>query len=318
MREIIHNFAILIATKDRPHELKQLLMSIKSSSSLPGKVFIVFSGQDISYLKKEFENEFSIDIIESPIASQSFQKYTGISSLMNAYSWILFLDDDLILHSDSLRILSRDYLNNATYRDYVGFGLGISNINYKELHFTEKFLLSCFKMYSKRPGAITCSGHAQSYLQSKNEVQVDWLNGLSVWSARVLTEYSREETVKPYSAYEDVIFSYKVKKHGKLLYIPKVTIQSQNDIKEEPLNVQRFVYGGFCRYQFVSAHEELSKFWLLLSQILRSVHFIVCHSDESTYFKRFKVATNTWCKLFTLAVSGINGTHIWRYINTKD
>lgn len=311
------SLAILIATKDRSNELRNLLESISISTLLPNKIVIVYSGKDISYLSPEFRSRLNIEIIYSPVTSQSFQKSLGIRSLKTDYSWTLFMDDDLVVEKNSLEILFREYLNNPNYQSYVGFGLGVLNISARKLNSVEKIFLKLFKLYSDKPGTITQSGHVQSYLLNTTEVEVSWLNGLSVWNSKVLYKYPSEQTSIPYSAYEDVIFSYEVSRHGKLLFAPKVKIQTQNSKATDILTTQRFIYGGYLRYQFVSTHYEFSKWWLLISQIIRNFDFIVRSTHELNMSKRVIVSTNLWVKLFFFTLRGVNGTNIWNYINHR-
>ena len=309
--------AILIATKDRSNELRNLLESISQSTLLPDKIVIVYSGQDISFLSPEFQSKLNIEIIKSPIASQSFQKSLGIRSLKNNYTWTLFMDDDLIMEKNSLEILSSEYLNNPNYQSYVGFGLKVLNISGRKLNLLEKIFLKLFKLHSDKPGTITKSGHVQSYLLNTTEVEVSWLNGLSVWNSKVLYEYPSKQTTIPYSAYEDVIFSYRVSRHGKLLFVPKVKMQTQKFEVTDILTTQRFIYGGYIRYQFVSTNYEFSKWWLLISQIIRNLDFIVRSTHESNMLRRVIVSTDLWMRLLFFTLRGVNGTNIWNYINHK-
>lgn len=311
------SLAILIATKDRSNELRKLLESISRSTLLPNKIVIVYSGEDISFLSPEFQSKLNIEIIYSPIASQSFQKSLGIKSLKTNYTWTLFMDDDLIVEKNSLEILSSEYLNNPNYQSYVGFGLKVLNISARKLNLLEKIFLKLFKLYSDKPGTITKSGHVQSYLLNTTEVEVSWLNGLSVWNSKVLYEYPTEHTTIPYSALEDVIFSYRVGKHGKLLFAPKVKMQTQKFEVTDILTTQRFIYGGYKRYQFVSTNIEFSKLWLLISQIIRNLDFIVRSTHESNMLRRVIVSTSLWMRLIFFTLRGVNGTNIWNYINHK-
>ena len=311
------SLAILIATKDRINELRKLLESISRSTLLPNKIVIVYSGEDISFLGPEFQSKLNIEIIYSPVASQSFQKSLGIRSLKGDYSWTLFMDDDLVVEKNSLEVLFSEYLNNPKYQSYVGFGLKVLNISARNLNLVEKIFLKLFKLYSDKPGTITKSGHVQSYLLNTTDVEVSWLNGLSVWNSKVLYEYPSEQTTIPYSAYEDVIFSYRVSRHSKLLFAPKVKMQTQKFEVTDILTTQRLIYGGYIRYQFVSSYNEFSKWWLLISQSIRNLDFIVRSTHELNVFRRVIVSTKLWMMLLLFTLRGVNGTKIWKYINHK-
>ena len=92
-----NRFNILIATKNRPEELLLLMKSISESTILPNKIVIVYSGADITSLIGNLQSTIRIEIIESEVASQVFQKSRGIENLISDSDWVLFLDDDVLL-----------------------------------------------------------------------------------------------------------------------------------------------------------------------------------------------------------------------------
>lgn len=57
MQQTIQNLAILIATKDRHNQLQKLLDSIYESTTLPNKVVIVYSGEDITSVTSSFQKK---------------------------------------------------------------------------------------------------------------------------------------------------------------------------------------------------------------------------------------------------------------------
>ena len=183
------NLAVLIATKDRCIQLQKLLESICASSFLPSKVVVIYSGKDITSLANSFKEKLNIEVIYSEIASQSAQKLMGIKSLGNKHEWVFFLDDDLLLEIDTIKVIFNEYLTNPAYNKYSGFGLSILNRSRRNISSVTSRLLKLFYLYSDNPGTITKSGHAQSYLDYPTEIEVQWLNGISVWRSNVLSYY---------------------------------------------------------------------------------------------------------------------------------
>jgi GT2 family glycosyltransferase len=302
--------AILIATKDRIDELRNLLESINQSTLLPDKIVIVYSGEDISSLIGHYQKSLNIQIIYSPIASQSVQKSLGIKSLSEDYTWVLFLDDDLVLELNTIKILFDEYLINPKFDGYAGFGLGISNRSTRKLNIVVTRCLKFFRLFSDTPGTITKSGHAQSYLDHGTEVDVQWLNGVSAWNSKVLFNYLSNQASISYSAYEDVEFSYKVGKNNKMLFVPMAKVRNQNIEGNSPLTVSQYVYGGYLRYRFVFNNRELSKSWLLTAQFIRGLDFIMRPNKESKIASRIKVALNLWLCLLTLALRNKNSAEV--------
>ena len=306
MQHTIQNLAILIATKDRHNQLQNLLESIYQSSNLPNKVVIVYSGKDITSVANSFHKKINLELIYSPVASQMYQKSIGIKAIGNTNQWVFFLDDDVVLEVDTIKELHSEYLANPIFKDFVGFGLSILNRSTRKINSFTLGVLKFLKLYSNTPGSVTKSGHAQSYLDHPVEIEVKWLNGISVWRSKVLFEYPVIETDNAYSAYEDVNFSYKVSKNNRLLFAPKAKVVNQSIEGQTPLTINQFVYGGYLRYKFVFTNVELSKRWLLVAQLIRGLDFIFRSNKNSRVIERAKASSSLWLNLIVLVLKNKN------------
>ena len=298
--------AILIATKDRHNQLQNLLESICQSSNLPNKVVIVYSGKDITSVANSFHKKINLELIYSPVASQMYQKSIGIKAIGNTNQWVFFLDDDVVLEVDTIKELHSEYLANPIFKDFVGFGLSILNRSARKINSFTLAVLKFLKLYSNTPGSVTKSGHAQSYLDHPVEIEVKWLNGISVWRSKVLFEYPEIKTDNTYSAYEDVNFSYKVSKNNRLLFAPKAKVVNQSIEGQTPLTINQFVYGGYQRYKFVFTNVELSKRWLLVAQLIRGLDFIFRSNKNSRVIERTKASSSLWLNLIVLVLKNKN------------
>jgi len=306
------NFSILIATKNRPNELTLLLDSITKSTILPSKVIIVFAGIDINQIVSDYSSKLNIELIRSEIASQIFQKSEGIKALKSNDGWVLFLDDDVLIDSKAIEILVKQYINSDRYSKHVGFGLAIKNINYRNLNILSKLILYTFKLYSFKPGAITKSGHPQSYLHQNFDSDVSWLNGISLWRSDVLETYINADLIVDHSSYEDVIFSYNLSKTNKLRFLPDVIVTSQIQMAPQITSTHQFIHGSYLRYYFVDKHKEFSKYWLLVAQVLRNIEYIFVTKDEFSFYSRVKIALDTWFSLFHASINKIAGIELIR------
>ena len=181
---------------------------------MPGQVVIVYNGVDILGEVDKFKEILNIHIVHSDIASQSVQKSIGIQYIDQKFEWVLFLDDDLLLQSNTLEYLMANYAFNKSFDKFAGFGLNIVNSHYIKQSTITKFVLFNFSLYSLRPGSITKSGHPQSYMNAETDTEVDWLNGISLWSSKVLHFYTPPRNPLSYAAYEDVCFSFQVRKYA--------------------------------------------------------------------------------------------------------
>jgi len=306
MPHTIQNLAILIATKNRPNQLQKLLESIHKSSNLPGKILVVYSGADITSVTSFFEDKVNLELIYSTVASQMYQKSLGIKALGNTYNWVLFLDDDIVLEVSTIERMYSEYLDNSKFADFAGFGLSILNRSTREYNSFTLRILGLLKLYSNTPGAVTKSGHAQSYLDHPEEIEVKWLNGISVWKSKALCHYPVISVENTYSAYEDVNFSYNVSKNYKLLFAPKAKVINQSTESQTPLTINQFVYGGYLRYKFVFTNAELSKAWLMVAQLVRGLDFIFRSNKSSKIVERIAVASSLWLNLLALVLKNKN------------
>jgi glycosyltransferase involved in cell wall biosynthesis len=306
------NFSILIATKNRPNELALLLDSIKKSTILPSKVVIVFAGININQIVSDYSSKLNIELIRSEISSQIFQKSEGIKALKGNDGWVLFLDDDVLIDSKAIEILVNQYIYNDKYSKHVGFGLAIKNINYRDLNFLSKLFLYACKLYSFKPGAITKSGHPQSYLHQNFDGDVAWLNGISLWRSDVLQTYINADLIVDHSSYEDVIFSYNLSKTNKLRFLSDVIVTSQKQIAPQTTSTHQFIHGSYLRYYFVDKHKEFSKYWLLVAQIVRNIEYIFVTKEEFSFYSRVKIALDTWFSLFYASINKIAGIELIR------
>jgi len=306
MQHTIQNLAILVATKDRPNQLQKLLESIHKSTNLPSKILVVYSGVDITSVSSFFENKINLELIYSAVSSQMYQKSIGIKALGNTYNWVLFLDDDLVLEVDTIEKLYSEYLDNSNFAHIAGFGLAILNRSTRQINSFTLRILGLLKLYSNTPGVVTQSGHAQSYLDHPEEIEVKWLNGASVWKSKVLCQYPIIHTENTYSAYEDVNFSYKISKNHKLLFAPKAKVINQSIEGQTPLTINQFLYGGYLRYKFVFANVELSKWWLLMAQLIRGIDFTFRYNKSSKIKDRITVSFSLWFNLLILVLKNKN------------
>jgi hypothetical protein len=142
--------------------------------------------------------------------------------------------------------------------------------------------LKLFKLFSSQPGKVLSSGHAVSYLQEKEVIETQWLNGLSMWRVRFARHYGKNLPSTPYAACEDLIFSYPLSKVGTLLYVPEARAAFQSHEKSKFDSIEVLRAASLWRYYFVTHNNELSFKWFYFSQIPRSIFAIRKTKDGKT------------------------------------
>jgi len=268
------NFAVLIATRNRPEQLNSLLISLRRSVKRISQIIIVSSGIDVSNIVDSHRIFLPINYSNLDVAGQIAQKIKGIELLPSNTEWTMFLDDDVVMQENSIENLIDRYLTNPEYKNVAGFGLNLNNIEFKASGTLTKLFLKIVGLYSDTPGVILKSGHAQRYLGTAQEIYTEWLNGLSVWRYDLLNCYDPKFSRIDYAAYEDVIFSYNISKQHKLLFVTDVCAKNQIFEKLSSPSAQQFKAAAYMRFLFVSENQELSKFLMLIAQIYRTLNFI--------------------------------------------
>ena len=297
----MNNIGIVIATRNRLGNLEILLKSIADSLTHPNEIILVYSGMDVSSVAIQFQNRLNIKIIHSPRENQRHQKFLGIKDLSASSEWMLFLDDDLKITKDTLRILIDNYTENQVYSDAMGFGLNIHGIMYPKHSLLLTPLLKYFGLWSPKNGVILSSGHAQEYQNTETDCEISWANGISIWKKSVLWMYEDSSRNTEYSAYEDVIFSYKVSRQNKIYFASKAVVLSQKLETPSRLTSKQFISGGYFRLDFVMSNDELSLTRMMVAQIARSFHFILSGDKKSNPLGRLSVSI----KLYLILIGKI-------------
>lgn len=270
------NWAIVVATFNRPAYLDELLKSIRNSNLLPNQIVICSSGEDIFEIIQR-NMDLAITHIYSKIANQSLQKKLAISNLKKDLDWVVFLDDDVLVKKNSFENIFNFIDSIPTEFKLRSLGIGFNIPNLSKIVNINKFkrmIARFFYLDSNKFGKVLKSGHANSYLRSKIAIQSEWLNGISIWKREVVDSYGNYLLLSKYSAYEDVIFSYNMSKTGFLWYCPTAQVVFQEDAITDYSNFDTQYISMIWKYYFVCSNKELSKLALLWSQIGRSLFYL--------------------------------------------
>ena len=269
------SIAILVATKNRPDKLTKLLESLTPSANYISQTVIVSSGQNISQVIADFKDSLNIKHLHSKVSGQITQKMEGIKHIDEKISWVLFLDDDITISKDAIDTLINKYLKNPIFIDVNGFGLKINNLEFKKYTKVQIMVMRVFGLYSDKSGSVLESGHAQTYQNSLEDIETEWLNGISAWRAESLRSYSSRFPEINYAAYEDVIYSYRISRKNRLLFASSVSVVNQDLEIYTPLTLNQYKAGSYMRYLFVSENKNLSKSNLLIAQLFRTIDFTI-------------------------------------------
>ncbi len=91
------------------------------------------------------------------------------------------------------------------------------------------------------------------------------------------------------------------------MFVADIFVKNQRQQTYNKLDKNQFIYGAFQRYYFVSSNLEFSKFWLLISQIARSVDYIASGSDDISVLRRIDYAQRVWFTLLVASIKRVDG-----------
>lgn len=280
MKHLSPTLCIVIATRNRPEKLRHLLKSIMNNSQVPNCLSIVASGIDVNSIVREFEKEININYLFTPLKGQVVQRKLALESIDTSYDFYIFLDDDVYLDSDFISIF-RDYSKNL---DSTVGGIGLN----LKIENSKKFKKYHFPFLQRLRGKVLSSGRAIPYLNSKSEISVKWLNGISAWRHSTINKFKHEEIENNYAAFEDVMFSYQVSKRHKLIFYPKLKVFEQENSKNSFADLE--IYRTSWQHQlfFVLKYKNLSFSWFAVD-FITSILFMFVSLIKGNFFIKNRI-----------------------------
>lgn len=236
MEVILYNtfvLTVIIPTRNRPELLRNLLKNISRQLKENDKIIIV----DSSDSKLRIDDcIFGVPIIYifTTVKSAAVQRNIGIEHLTNE-KYLFFLDDDVCPSANYFKslveILERD--------DVVGVS-GVALSSKRRERRKKPFGLSgilhrIFFLDSRIDGKVLASGvNIPVRDRYENLVEVEWLIGCSAWKVDQLGSTRFEYDFHGQSLAEDVIFSVRMNRKGKLVVNPRVELWHLESEIERP------------------------------------------------------------------------------------
>jgi len=283
-----HSIAFVIATKDRPQELRRLLRSIENQSCQPNQIIIVDGGDKITGdLMQEFPL-LSITYLRYLPPSAARQRNWGIQYISAQTTLVGFFDDDIILEANSLAAMM-DFWKDAQ-EDIAGAGFNMTNTDgLSSSRLKSLALVNSLGLYSDTKGFIAPSGFQALIGYAKETIFVRWLPTCAVvWRRKAFEEFKFDPWFSGYSYLEDLDFSYRVGKKYRLAVVadakyyhylvPGGRENSYQFGKKEVVN----------RVYFVMKNPELSLFKCYLALLIRMLISLSLgiRRLKITYFQR--------------------------------
>ena len=211
--------AFVVATKDRPEELRRMWRSLCRQTRPPDEVVVVDAGAGPSPLEGLDPAAFPATHIRAERPSAAGQRNAGLDAVSPGTELVGFLDDDAVLEEDAVEEMLRFWEGAGVEVGGAAFNL----VNHPPLDLAplkHTRLAESLGFYSKRPGTVAPSGFQTMIGSVERTTWTEWLpSGASVWRREVLRRHRFDDWFSGYSYLEDLDFSYRVAKTSRLAVV---------------------------------------------------------------------------------------------------
>lgn len=216
--------ALVIPTYNRSELLKNCLAKIFENSVKPDQIIIIDSSdvkvkKSLSNSSQKIEHEFTA------IKSAAVQRNLGIRKVRSDCKYLAFLDDDVLIPNDYFaRLIDSIEKSKSIGASGIARNFQIAN-NSKKNSRIRSIIQKIFFLDSNESGVILKSG-VNTSIKRKSDypIQVEWLIGCSLWKYEKVKNLEFENDFYGQSLGEDVIFSLKASKLGRLVVDTNVVI----------------------------------------------------------------------------------------------
>jgi glycosyltransferase involved in cell wall biosynthesis len=280
------NISVVIATRNRPIQLMNLLNLIELQTILPKEIIIIDSSDVI--LSYSSTGQIKIKYLHTHQKSTAKQRNLGIEEVQKGTDVLFFLDDDTIPDCNYFSQMVQ------TLVDTGGIGVsGIAENPGKNQRRKPSGIIGCIKrltfLDSKIDGKLLLSGIPVPIRTNEQDLyQTDWLIGCSCWDFHKITNLKFEQDFEGYSLGEDVIFSVKAKKLGKLYVNSRIVLSHLElpQVDHDPIKFSfMWVYYRYRLRKYIDSPVLFyPTFYLsVLAKILYTTFSFVYKPKESTF-----------------------------------
>jgi GT2 family glycosyltransferase len=229
---------VILCTYNRPEEIRILLRNLSNQTILPNEIVIVEAGdlensvRDSQELQLLQEQQLKVTVLGS-IPGLTTQRNCGLE-FQGDFDVVTFLDDDIVLPRDYLERVENIFGSNV---DVVGVGGIDQNQPNQKASLLDRFFL----LDARRPGKLLKSGVNVPFMNYPEGQSVDWLPGCSMsYKYSSLEGLKFDQTRQGVGWGEDVDFSVRAKRFGKLVMFRDSGILHSQSIKNRDSESKRF------------------------------------------------------------------------------
>jgi len=254
----------VVATKDRPDDLRRMLESLAAQTHLPDLVIVVDSSAvPVRPVVDQFHHRLPLQYLHHQPPSGSAQRNAGIEAVPADIDLIAFLDDDATLEPDALGKMLGFW--DSAPPDLGGGAFNMVNHPIQAFSgLKRRRLIRALGVYSGEPGRVTPSGWQTMTGFVSKDTYVDWLpSGAVAWRADVLKTCRFDEFFNGYSYLEDLDFSFTIRRRWRLAVVADARYAHHPSVNRHASN---YAFGKTevrNRLYFVTKHGlSYGKCWL--------------------------------------------------------
>ena len=268
--------SIVIPTRNRPLLLKRLVDDLELRLVGEYEIIIVDSSDNEKFIW-DFNTRYHVTHCRTLIKSAAAQRNIGLSKV-DKPEFVFFLDDD-VLPSEQFFEKTIQVFSD---KEVVGVsGLALSTKQSSQRNPPTGLiglLMRIFQLDSKKDGALLKSGvNIPVRTRDSGAHEVEWLIGCSAWRYSLIGPTRFEADFIGQSLAEDVIFSVRMKKKGKLITDTRIHLLHDESEIERPNRREFWSMWIRNRYRLISIAETgipglISFWWANLGQLLILVY----------------------------------------------
>ena len=214
-----HRISLIVATKDRPADLRRLLESLSLQTSFPAEVVVVDASQPpAEHVIAAFPN-LAIRYLRHWPPSAAAQRNAGIRACTPTATLVGFADDDTTFEPTAFANMLNFWKNAAP--DILGAAFNIRNHPQRKRGFLKQSALAeQIGLYSPTPGRVSASGWQTIICELEKNQFVDWVPSTAVLFRRAIFDHDVfDEFYTGYSYLEDLDLGYTISRIGRLAVV---------------------------------------------------------------------------------------------------
>lgn len=215
----MHSISLIVATKDRPDDLRKLFGSLRQQTQAPAEIVVVdASASPVESITHEFP-ELTIRYLQHRPPSAAAQRNAGIRECDPNSTLIGFADDDTTFEPNAFANMLRFWEQAAP--DILGAAFNIRNYPARGREVLKRgWLAQRLGLYSPNPGTVSKSGWQTVSGEVAETCFAEWLpSTATIFRRKAFQEKAFDEFFQSYSYLEDLDFSYAIGRMGRLAIV---------------------------------------------------------------------------------------------------